>query len=154
MKVPDLQQKIAQHQEALTTLGGRVDQVLARVEALTREAHESLAEYQEKKRAAGEALGAAGRQFFLAQRAFRKANDLRADFGALRDTHIALSRAVNRLLADGDSAETRQILRDLMRARRALRATGQRIEQCRHEARMAEDGDEKEPHGRNRRLST
>jgi len=144
MKVPDLQQKIAQHQEALTTLGGRVDQVLARVEALTREAHESLAEYQEKKRAAGEALGAAGRQFFLAQRAFRKANDLRADFGATRDTHIALSRAVNRLLTQGDSAEIRQALRDLMKARRALRTTGRRIEQCRRETRITEvnnDGD-------------
>jgi len=154
MRISDLQQKVARHQEALTVLDGRVDQVLGRVGALTREAHECLAEYQEKKRAAGEALGAAGRQFLLAQRAFRKANDLRADFGALRDTHIALSRAVNRLLTQGDSAETRQVLRNLMKARRALRAAGRRIEQCRHEARMAEDGDEKEPDGRNRRLST
>jgi hypothetical protein len=154
MRVSDLQEKIAQHQDALATLGGRVDQVLARVEILTREAHESLAKYQEKKRAAGEALGSAGRQFLLAQRAFRKANDLRTDFGAIRDTHIALSRVVNRLLTQADSAETRQILRDLMKARRALRGTGRRIEQCRHEARTAEDGDEKESHGRNRRLST
>lgn len=154
MKVSDLQQKVARHQEALTVLGGRVDQVLARVEALTQKAHASLAEYQEKKRAAGEALGAAGRQFLLAQRAFRRANDFRADFGAIRDTHIALSRAVNRLLTQGDSAETRQILRDLMKARRALRATGRRMEQCRHEARMAEEGDGTESHGRDRQLST
>jgi hypothetical protein len=154
MKVSDLQQKIAGHQEALAALNGRVDQVLAHVEALTLKAHELLVEYQEKKRAAGEVLGAAGRQFLLAQRAFRKANDLHRDFGAVRDTHIALSRAVNRFLAQGDCAEVRQILRDLMKARRTLRATGRRIEQCRHEARMAEDGDEKESHGRNRRLST
>lgn len=154
MRVSELQQRIVRHQKTLAVLGGRVDQVLAHVAVLTREAHEFLAEYQEKKRAAGEALGAAGRQFLLAQRAFRRANDLHTDFGAIRGTHIALSRAVNRLLTQGDSAETRQILRDLMKARRALRATGRRIEQCRHEARMAEDGDEKESHGRNRQLST
>jgi len=79
MKVPDLQQKIAQHQDALATLGGRVDQVLARVEILTREAHEFLAEYQEKKRAAGENLGAAGRQFlngFIGKQGRMGENDL------------------------------------------------------------------------------
>jgi hypothetical protein len=128
MRTSDLQQKIARHQQALTALGGRVDQVLACVENLTREAHKFLAEYQEKKRAAGEALGAAGKQFLLAQRAFRKTDDFHTDFGAIRDTHIALSRAVNRLLIQRDSAEARQILRDLMKARRALRATGRRIE--------------------------
>jgi len=140
MRASDLQQKVARHQEALTVLGGRVDQVLARVEVLTREAHECLAEYQERKRAAGEALGAAGRQFLLAQRAFRKADDLRVDLGAIRDIHVALSRAVNDLLAQGNSAEARRVLHDLMKTRRTLRATHRRIERCRGEARMAEAG--------------
>jgi chromosome segregation ATPase len=133
MKVSDLQQKIAGHQEALAALNGRVDQVLARVEALTLKAHELLAKYQEKKREAAEALGTAGRQFLLAERAFRRADDLLTDLTAIKDTHIALSHMANRLLAQGDFAEARQVLHDLMKIRRALRATCRRIERCRND---------------------
>lgn len=145
MRASDLKQKIVRHQEALAVLGRRVDQVLASVEALTLEAHEFLAEYQEKKRAAGKALGAAGRQFLLAQRAFRKADDLLADLTAIKDTHAALSQAVTSLLATGNSAEARRVLRDLMKTRRALRATYRRIERCRGEARMAETSNDGGP---------
>lgn len=144
MRTSDLQQKIIRHQEALAALGRRVDQVLASVEALTLEAHEFLTEYQEKKRAAGKALGAAGSQFLRAQRAFRNADDLLVDLTAIKDVHVVLSQAVNNLLAKGNSAEARRVLRDLMKTRRALRATYRRIERCRGEARMAEisnDGD-------------
>ena len=126
-----VQQKITEHQETLAALTRRVDQILVNVEALTLEAYEFLAEYQEKKREASQALGAAGRQFLLAQRAFRKADDLLADLTAIKDTHTALSHAANSLLAQGDSAEARQVLRDLMKTRRTLRATCRRIEQCR-----------------------
>ncbi|MEN6332647.1 MAG: hypothetical protein ABFE01_00205 [Phycisphaerales bacterium] len=111
----------------------RVDQLLASVETLTLKAHESLAEYQQKKREAAQALGAAGRQFLLAQRAFRKADDLVVDLTAIKDAHIALSHAANDLLAQGNSSEARQVLHDLMKTRRTLRLMCRRIERCRRD---------------------
>lgn len=122
-----LQQKITEHQEAPDVLGRRVDQILASVEALTLEAHEFLAEYQEKKREAGQALGAASKLFLLARRAFRKADDLLTDLTAIKEAHIALSHTANRLLTQGDPAEARQALHDLQKTRRVLRATCWRI---------------------------
>jgi hypothetical protein len=138
MEASSLQKRIAEHHEALAILSRRVDQVLVGVEALTLEAHESLAEYQEKKRQAGRALSAASRKFLLAQRAFGKADDLFADVTAVENIHIALSHSVNDLMARNNSAEVRRILREFMKIRRAFRATYRQIERCRKEARMAE----------------
>ena len=126
-----LQQKITEHQEALAALTTRIDQILVNVEALTLEAYEFLVQYQEMKREAGQALGAAGRRFLYARRAFRKADDLLIDLTAFKDTHTALSHAANSLLAQRDSTEAQQVLHDLMKTRRALRAICRRIEQCR-----------------------
>ena len=138
MEVLNLRKRIAEHHEALAALSRRVDQVWVDVENLTLEAHESLAEYQEKKRQAAKALSAASRKFLLAQRAFGKADDLLVDVTAIENTHIALSHSVNSLLARNDSPEARRLLREFMKTRRAFRATYRRIERYRREARMAE----------------
>ncbi len=142
-----LQEKITEHQEALAALNRRIDQVLVNVETLTLEAYEFLAEYQEKKREASQALGAAGRRFLLARRAFRKADDLLTDLTAIKDTHAALSHAANSLLAQGDSTQARQVLHGLTKTRRALRATCRRVERYRREARMAKKVNKNEPNG-------
>ena len=88
MEIPNLRKRIAEHHEALAALSRRVDQVLVGVDALTLEAHESLAEYQERKHQAGKALSAASRKLMLAQRAFGKADDLLVDVTAHRNVHI------------------------------------------------------------------
>jgi len=136
METSNLQKRIAEHHEALAALSKRIDQVIVGVETLTLEAHESLAEYQERKRQARNALSTASRKFLLAQRAFGKADDLLVDVTALRNTHIALSHSVNNLLVRDDSPEARWVLREFMKTRRIFQATYQRIERYRREARL------------------
>ncbi|MBN1509663.1 MAG: hypothetical protein JW955_22640 [Sedimentisphaerales bacterium] len=136
MEASNLQKRIAEHHAALAALSKRVDQVIVGVETLTLEARESLAEYQEKKRQAGNALSTASRKSLLAQRAFGRTDDLLVDVTVLRNAHIALSDSVNSLLARNDSPEARQVLREFMKTRRAFQATYQRIERYRREARL------------------
>jgi len=144
-RIAALQQKITEHQETLAALTRHIDQILVNVEALTLEAYEFLAQYQEMKREAGKALSATSRKFLLAQRAFGKVDDLLIDVTAVENTHIALSHSVNDLLAQNNSAEVRWVLRDFMKTRRAFRATYRRIERCRKEARLTKTHENNNP---------
>ncbi len=136
----DLCHQIEEHRRALADFGQRVDRLQASVDAVTAEARELLAVYQERKRTAAEALGAAGNKFLLAQRALEKTGDLFSDLEALKAVHVTLSHAVNGLLqAQGDSEESRRVLRDFTRARRMLRAAYLRIQRCQAAARLGDE---------------
>ena len=137
-----LQQQIIEHRQALADLGGRVDRLEASVDAVTGEARELLAVYQERKRAASEALGAAGSKFLLARRALAKAGALFSDLEALKAAHISLSHLVNGFLrTEGDGGESRRVLREFTRARRLLRAAYLRLQRCQEAARLGDEDD-------------
>jgi ABC-type transporter Mla subunit MlaD len=138
MDVVTLEREIAEHRESLAALNGRLNRLIAGIEALTAETRELLGEYQERKRQAGEALGAISRQFQSAQRAFHKVHELFADLEGIKSTHVNLSSAVNAFLGQGDSEEARRVLREFTKIRRSLQSTYRRIERCRKDAQVAE----------------
>jgi hypothetical protein len=138
-EMSELSRRIAEHRGRLEQSAAQVDSLLAAVESLTDEARDTLREYQTLKRQADSALSDASEQFQQAQRAFGKADDLIAELGHVRDEHIELTHAVNRVHGmAGETHETRRMIEALQGARELLRETHKLLDRCRADARFGE----------------
>jgi len=135
MDSSSLLRSIAQHRDALADLSGRVDGLLAAVDAATASARDVLGEYQDRKRLASESLGQASRQFEDAQLLLRQADDLFGSMAAVKEEHVRLSGHANGFIAaHGDSEATRRVHREATTARHTLRDLYRRINRARQDA--------------------